>query len=363
MPRTIIHLDLDAFFCAVEEQRDPTLAGRPFAVGGKPETRGVIATCSYAARRFGVRSAMPSSRAVRLCPGLVLLSPRFDAYQAASRQVMARLHALTPWVEQLSIDEAFVDATELPEAGEVIARRLQATIRAELGLPCSLGVAANKLVAKIATDVGKAAVPRDGPPNAVRVVPPGEEAAFLAPLPVEALWGVGPKTAERLRESAITVIGDLARWPVRDLVLRFGRLGHELSCRARGIDSRPVAPHREAKSISKETTFARDVRDAALLREELRRLSRGVGTQLRRLGLRGATVQLKLRWPDFHTLTRQATLREATDQDEAIETLSVRLFAAVWLEGQPVRLLGVGISGLQPARPSKPAQLTLWEFP
>src|SRR5438477_4564669 len=162
MPRTIVHLDLDAFFCAVEEQRDPALAGRPFAVGGRPESRGVVSTCSYAARQFGLRSAMPMAQAVRLCPSLLVLPPRFPAYSAASRAVMARLHALTPLVEQISIDEAFLDVTALPEPGEAVARRLQAAIREELGLPCSLGVATNKLVAKIATDVGKAARRRGG---------------------------------------------------------------------------------------------------------------------------------------------------------------------------------------------------------
>jgi DNA polymerase-4 len=167
MVRKILHLDLDAFFCAVEEQRDPSLRGKPFAVGGRPDQRGVVASCSYAARQFGVRSAMPMSRAIKLCPDLIIVPSRYGAYQAASRQVMDQLHNLTPLVEQISIDEAFLDISDLPEPGEVVARNLQATINNELGLPCSLGVATNKLVAKIANNIGKASVKSDKPPNTI----------------------------------------------------------------------------------------------------------------------------------------------------------------------------------------------------
>jgi DNA polymerase IV len=304
---------------------------------------------------------MPTAQAVRLCPRLLMLPPRFAAYSAASRGVMAHLRALTPLVEQISIDEAFCDATALPGPGETVARRLQATIREELGLPCSLGVAANKLVAKIATDVGKGAVRSDGPPNAVQVVPPGEEAAFLAPLPVGALWGVGPKTAARLHELGIQAIGDLARWPEADLVQRFGKMGGELSWRARGIDDRPLVMHRAAKSVSKETTFAHDLRDESTLRAELESLAGGVGEQLRRGGLRGSTVKLKLRWPDFTTLSRQATLHRPTDRDDAITAASMRLFDAAWASGRAVRLLGVGVSGLEPAGVPRLCQLCLWD--
>ena len=179
--RWIIHLDLDAFFCAVEEQRDPSLVGKPFAVGGRPNERGVVASCSYAARQFGIRSAMPMARALKLCPELIIVGSRHRNYSEVSRQVMQRLRELTPLVEQISIDEAFLDVSELESAPEAIARRLQAGIQAELGLPCSLGLASNKLVAKIATDVGKIKARGAGPPNALTVVPPGEEAEFLAP--------------------------------------------------------------------------------------------------------------------------------------------------------------------------------------
>ena len=213
--RTIIHLDLDAFFCGVEEQRDPTLRGRPFAVGGRPEHRGVVASASYAARQFGVRSAIPMARAVRLCPDLVVVPPTFAAYRAVSHQVMERLYALTPLVEQLSIDEAFLDVTALGAPGVAVASRLQATIHTDLGLSCSLGIATNKLVAKIATDIGKGRVRSGMMPHAICVVPPGDEAAFLAPLPATALWGVGPKTAAKLAERGSTRLATSPRGPLR----------------------------------------------------------------------------------------------------------------------------------------------------
>jgi DNA polymerase-4 len=223
MPRTIIHVDLDAFYCSIEEQRDATLRGKPFAVGGQPDERGVVASCSYAARQFGVRSAMPMARARALCPQLVIVPTRHSVYRAASVQVMERLRSVTPLVEQLSIDEAFLDVTDVLRDGapllarqqpethaapvidtrifdaRVLAERLQGCIKDELGLSCSVGVASNKMVAKIATDYGKAAVQTGQSPGAICVVPPGDEAAFLAPLPVGALWGVGPKTQSSWR--------------------------------------------------------------------------------------------------------------------------------------------------------------------
>src|SRR5829696_6401004 len=259
--RTIIHLDLDAFFCAVEEQRDSSLRGRPFAVCGRPESRGVVASASYMARKFGVHSAMPMAQAMRLCPGLLVVPPNFAAYRAASQQVMERLHRLTSLVEQISIDEAFLDVTALGEPGETLAAQLQATIRDELALSCSLGVASNKLVAKVATDVGKSLVRSGKMPQAICVVLPGEEAVFLAPLPATALWGVGPKTAEKLADLGMHTIGDIAAWPAADLARRFGQQGEDLARRARGVDDRPIVTERAAKSISQETTFARDVTD------------------------------------------------------------------------------------------------------
>jgi len=357
MPRKILHLDLDAFFCAVEEQRDPSLRGKAFAVGGRPEQRGVVASCSYPARRYGVHSAMPMSRAVRLCPNLIIVPPNFTAYKAASRQVMACLHELTPLVEQLSIDEAFLDVSDLPESGERLARRLQARIRRELDLPCSLGVATNKLVAKIANNVGKEAIKRDGPPNAIQVVPPGQEAVFLAPLPSRALWGVGPKTAERLAGLGLLTIGDIARWPEADLGRRFGKNGYDLARHARGLDDRPVETTRETKSISQEVTFARDISEAQTLHHTLRQQAEQVGRRLRQAGLSGITVRLKIRWADFTTLTRQVTLSQPTDQDEEIYLQGLQLLEKVWRTDHPVRLIGVGVSGF-----GLPRQLGLWDM-
>jgi DNA polymerase-4 len=358
-PRTIIHLDLDAFFCAVEEQRDPSLRGKAFAVGGRPESRGVVASASYAARQFGVRSAIPMAQAVRRCADLLVVPPNFSAYRAASLQVMERLHTLTPLVEQISIDEAFLDVTALGEPGEVIAARLQATIRDALALSCSLGVASNKLVAKVATDVGKSLVRSGKMPQAICVVPPGEEGAFLAPLPTTALWGVGPKTAEKLAELGIHTIGDIAAWPAADLARRFGQHGEDLARRAQGIDDRPIVTERAAKSISQETTFARDVTDRALLEQTLREQAATVARKLRREDLMGTTVKLKIRWPDFTTPTRQLTLSQPTNEPEMIVEAALRLLHQIWTDGQPVRLIGVGISGLG----APPRQLSLWDAP
>jgi len=357
MPRTILHLDLDAFFCAVEELHDPSLVGKAFAVGGRPEERGVVASCSYAARSFGVRSAMPTSRALRLCPGLLVISHHRGNYAEMSEKVMQRLGDLSPLVEQISIDEAFVDLSDLREDPRSVARRLQKRINDELGLPCSVGVAGNKLVAKIATEVGKKTARKGRPPNAVTVVPPGGEAAFLDPLPADMLWGVGPKTAARLETYGIKTIGDIARRPEADLVRWFGENGRDLARRARGIDESPVVTEHEAKSVSQELTFARDVRDDRALANTLRELSAEVGRHLRKAGLAGVTVKLKLRWPDFTTLTRQITLPRSTDQDEEIYTTALALLGKVRAKGKAVRLIGVGVSGFKPPL----RQLGLWD--
>lgn len=357
MPRKILHLDLDAFFCAVEEQKNPSLVGKPFAVGGKPNERGVVSSCSYAARKFGVRSAMPMARALRLCPQLKVLSPRHGIYSQISRQVMALLLELTPLVEQISIDEAFIDFSGMPESGEMLARRIQETIHNRLGLPVSIGVASNKLVAKIANDAGKAAARGDSPPNAITVVPPGQEAEFLSPLPVLSLWGVGPKTAERLAGLGIHTIGQLARFPEHDLVRLFGKTGSDFIRRAQGIDDDPIATSHELKSISNEVTFARDVRDVKKLHSTLRELSESVGKRLRKEGLSGKTVKIKVRWPDFSTITRQESLQFSTNQDDQIYTVALELFDKVWQQGKAVRLIGVGVSGFE--SPSR--QLSFWE--
>jgi DNA polymerase-4 len=365
MSRTILHIDLDAFFCAVEETRNPELRGKAFAVGGRPEERGVVASCSYAARRMGVRSAMPMAKAIRLSPGLIIIPSRHRHYSDVSRQVMARLHDLTPLVEQISIDEAFLDISEHRNSPETTARALQARIRDELQLPCSIGIASNKLVAKIATEVGKSLALREikaqgevKPPNAVTVVPFGEEAAFLAPLPADILWGVGPKTSARLMELGIYTIGDIAKWPESELIRMFGENGRDLARHSKGIDDRPITTEHETKSISQEITFSKDVRDDAILQKTIREMSAEVGTQLRRNNLAGKTIKLKIRWPDFTTLTRQTTLDNPTDQDDQIEKTALELMKSVRKPNQAVRLIGVGVTGLgQPIR-----QLGLWDM-
>ena len=365
MARTILHIDLDAFFCAVEETHNPELRGKAFAVGGKPDERGVVSSCSYAARRMGVRSAMPMSQALRLSPGLIIVSPRHHLYSDVSRQVMKRLHDLTALVEQISIDEAFLDISDIRDEPEHLARALQARIRDELHLPCSIGIASNKLVAKIATEVGKALALQKikaqglaAPPNAVTIVPFGEEAKFLAPLPADMLWGVGPKTFARLNELGIHTIGDIAKWPENEMIRLFGENGRDLSRHAKGIDDRAIETERETKSISQEITFSRDVRDDKVLEKTVREQSTEVARQLRKNELAGSTVKLKIRWPDFTTLTRQTTFNHRTDEEEEIAKAALNLLKSVRKPNQAVRLIGVGVSGLgQPIR-----QLGLWDM-
>ncbi len=359
MARKIVHVDLDAFYCSVEELQRPELAGKAFAVGGHPESRGVVSSCSYAARMLGVRSAMPMRNALRLCPDLIVLPGNYAAYSRASHQVMERFEQWTGLVEPISIDEAFLDLSDLPEPGEELARRLQQDIREHTGLPCSLGVAANKLVAKIATDAGKHQHHAASPPCAITVVPAGEEETFLSPLPVEALWGVGKVTAEFFHQAGIFTIGDLARLDEGALVKQFGVMGHELYLRARGIDDRPVHTEYEAKSISQEVTFDRDQNRQEALEGTLRDLSEMVGRRLRKAGLAGNTVKLKLRWPDFSTITRQVTLAHPTDVGEEIYQTVLDLFRQNWSKGRAVRLLGVGVSRLQ--EPTR--QLEFWSEP
>jgi len=362
MPRTIVHLDLDAFFCAIEEQRDPSLRGKAFAVGGQPNQRGVVASCSYAARRHGVRSAMSMARAIALCPNLIMVSTRHSDYRAASRQVMEKLHALTPLVEQISIDEAFIDVTkvvrpEIPSrTGRAIGLYLQRLIDRELGLSCSIGVASNKLVAKIATDYGKSTVKTGNSPQAICVVEPGDEAAFLAPLPASALWGVGPKMEASLAAIGIHTIGQIAERSPEELARRFGRHGYDLSQHARGIDKRELVTVREAKSISSETTFRNDVQDWDVLLETLQEQAADVVRALQRHHFKATTVKIKLRWSDFTTPTRQLTLPTPTDREAVVVASATELLRQLWQSEQPVRLLGVGVSGLRVVQ-----QLSLWD--
>jgi DNA polymerase-4 len=356
MSRKILHLDLDAFFCAVEELHDPSLKGKPFAVGGRADQRGVVASCSYAARMHGVRSAMPMSRALQLCPDLIVVSSRHGNYSKESRKVM-KIIEITPLIERISIDEAFIDVTSLPEPMEEIARDLQQKVNNQCRLPVSIGGASNKLVAKIANDWGKSQKISSEPPNTITIIPPGEEAHFLAPLPLQSLWGVGPKTAEKLAGIGITSIGELAKTPDPTLEMLFGRFGPDLRRRAMGIDDRPIELEHETKSVSNEVTFAKDRKKKQELLQTLRSLSEQVGRRLRKESLAGSTIQVKLRWADFTTITRQTTLNSVTNLDQEIYQTAKTLFEENWPQGKPVRLIGVGVSNLgQPAH-----QLGLWD--
>jgi DNA polymerase-4 len=340
MPRKILHVDLDAFFCSVEEKLDPNLRGRAFIVGGTPDGRGVVASASYEARKFGIRSAMPTAQAIRRCPDLLIVRSSHGTYGEYSRLVMEILRDAAPVVEQISIDEAFLDVSDDPIPGEEIARRLQGEIMAQHDLPTSWGVASNKLVAKIATEIGK--------PRGLIVVPAGNEAEFLAPLPVNMLWGVGPKTQARLADLGVARIGDLAAMEPEHLVRAFGERGPELAARARGSDDSPVVAFHEPRSLSNETTFARDISDLSHLKQTLRSLSDEVGSRLREASLAGRTIRIKVRWADFKTLTRQVRLAQPTDQDGEIYGAALGLFEKVWESGRQVRLLGVGVSELGP---------------
>ncbi|MFN2275369.1 MAG: DNA polymerase IV [Anaerolineales bacterium] len=348
-PRTILHFDLDAFFCSVEVLLDPKLKGKAFVVGGSVESRGVVASASYEAREYGIHSAMPTAQAMRLAPHLLVISHRHGIYSEYSHKVMELVRESTPRVQQISIDEAFLDVSDERRPGRVIAAAFQEAIDQRFGLPTSWGVATNKLVAKIATEVGK--------PKGLIVVPPGTEEEFLAPLPVRMIPGVGPKMQEKLEARSIQLIGELARVDAPTMLRWFGNYGPELAAKARGEDDRPVDESHEPKSMSAERTFATDIADEAQLQRVLLRLSEEVGHRLRKAGLAGWTVKLKVRWPDFTTITRQIRLDQNTDDDGEIFTQANILFHDVWRPGKAVRLLGVGVSDLHtPIR-----QLSLFE--
>ena len=343
LPRAIIHLDLDAFYAAVEALEDPELAGKPVIVGARPEHRGVVASASYEARALGVHSAMPSSRALALCPDAIVVPPRHNLYRDYSRKVMAILREASPLVEQMSIDEAFLDVTRQVAAWEEaveVARGLQRRVREEVGLSASLGVATNKLLAKVASDQDK--------PGGLTVVRPGEEEAFLAPLSVRVLWGVGPVTAQKLARMGVTTVGDLARLAEERLQANFGQQGQAMARQARGIDSRPVVTEHEVKSVSQERTFSRDLANLEALEEQLRRMSEGVARRLTKSELAAGTVAIKLRYADFTTLTRQMSLAVPTDDEEVIYQAARNLLHGVWQQGRPVRLLGVAGRHLGP---------------
>jgi len=341
--RTIVHVDMDAFYAAVEQRDRPELRGQPVIVGARPGSRGVVSTASYEARRFGVHSAMPIGRAHRLCPQGVYLPVDHDKYAEVSRQIMAVLRELTPLVEPVSIDEAFLDVTasrRLFGDGARIGADIRRRVREAVSLTASVGVAANKFVAKVASDVGK--------PDGLIVVPPGEEAAFLAPLPVSRLWGVGRVTAEEMEALGLRTIGQIAGLPPGRLAPRFGAAGAAaLIALAHGRDERAVEPSSAPKSMGAEETFERDVADRERLRATLRAQAERVARELRADGYAAATVTLKVRFGDFSTITRARTGEPIQDG------LAIYRRAAALLDQlgaiRPVRLIGLSTSGLGPA--------------
>ncbi len=358
MERKIIHLDLDAFFCSVEELLDPSLKGKVFAVGGSPNGRGVITSASYAARQFGIRSAMPSREALKLLPDLIFVRSGFRQYGEYSKKVMDILRDTTPIVEPVSIDEAFLDVSDMSQPVSSIALDLQKRVMQETGLPCSLGCATNRLVAKMANDYGKKQVKSGRAPQKITVIEPGKEEEFLAPLDIQALWGVGPKTAAQLRQRGITTIGRLAALSELEIKTFFGRHGESMQRRAKGLDNTPVYPESgDPKSISNEITFHEDKDDEEELLIILRSLSEKVGSRLRKKELAGSVVQIKIRYSDFSTYTRQTSMGDCTNLDQDIYEEAGNLFLKHWSRGRPVRLLGVGVTNLD--KPHR--QLSLWE--
>lgn len=340
----VLHVDLDAFYASVEVLKDPSLRGKPVIVGGAGP-RGVVASASYEARRFGVRSAMPGVRARRLCPDGIFLPADFEAYRAHSNRFREVLRAHTPLVEPISMDEAFLDvggATTLFGAPAEIGAKIRREVEAEVGVTCSVGVAPTKFVAKLASDGCK--------PDGMLVVPAGEVMAFLEPLPVGRLWGVGEKTGEVLSRMAVRTIGDLGRTPVPILERLLGeQSARHLSSLARGIDERDVVPYEPPKSVGHEETFEHDLDDDEAILRELLALSRRVASRLRADGYRARTVTLKARLPTFTTLTRSRTLPDATDVGADLYRTVAELYGALPGARRRIRLLGVQAHGLVPA--------------
>jgi DNA polymerase-4 len=339
--RRILHVDMDAFYASIEQRDNPALRGKPVAVGGRPAGRGVVAAASYEARAFGVRSAIPMARAVRLCPSLVIVPPDFSRYRAASQQVFEIFRSVTPLVEPLSLDEAYLDVTENAwgeTLGQTVAMRLKAAIRDATGLTASAGVAPNKFLAKIASSWKK--------PDGLTVIAPERVEPFLQRLSVDALWGVGPVTAARLRERGIERLVDVRRVDAAVLRDAVGSQAEWLRRLAEGTDDRPVVPHREVKSSGTENTFASDLTDVSQIRSEVDTMARDGAGWLERQSLLCRTVTIKVRYADFTTITRSDTRDPATADEDGIAARAVALLDRTEAGRRPVRLLGVSVHNL-----------------
>jgi DNA polymerase-4 len=340
--RRILHIDMDAFYASVEQRDNPELKGKPVAVGGDPHRRGVVAAASYEARVFGVRSAIPMARAVRLCPHLVIVRPDFQKYRAASNQVFEIFRSVTPLVEPLSLDEAYLDVTENAwgeTLGKSVAQRLKAEIRRATGLTASAGVAPNKFLAKIASAWKK--------PDGLTVIAPERVEHFLQKLPVDALWGVGPVTAARLRERGIERLVDVRRVDEKTLREAVGSSAEWLRQLADGIDDREVEPNRETKSSGSEYTYSQDLTDILEIRQEIDEMARDAAAWLERTQLLCRTVTIKVRYSDFTTITRSHSRTPATRDAEDIAQRAVTLLDRTDAAGRPVRLLGVSVHNLE----------------
>jgi len=341
--RMIIHIDMDSFYASVEVREHPELAGQPVAVGGSASRRGVVAAANYAARKFGVRSAMPMATALRHCPQLVCLPVNMSLYVEVSKQIHAIFNRFTSEIEPLSLDEAFLDvraSEKLFGPAASIARQIKQVIQDECGLIASAGVAPNKFVAKIASDIDK--------PNGYVVVEAGHMQDFLDPLPISRIWGVGKVTEAKLHQLGFRTIRDLRVQPVETLVQRFGKWGEHIHRLANGLDQREVVPDARAKSISAENTFAEDISDEDALLANLMQLTEQVAARCRHHGFEAKTVNLKIRYHDFRTITRSKTLAVPSNQTEQIwQTAKQLLLQQSRTQADPVRLLGVGVSGFR----------------
>ncbi len=350
----ILHLDMDAFYASVEIRDNPRLAGLPVVVGGSPKGRGVIAAASYAARKFGVHSAMSSAQALRLCPNLIFIKPRMDHYAAVSKQIREIFESFTSLVEPLSLDEAFLDASGSEALfGDAIsiAQQIKQRIKSEVGVTASAGVAPNKFLAKLASDLQK--------PDGLVVVPPDAIEAFLDPLAIGRVWGVGKQTQKKMESLGVHTIGQLRALSAESLKTAFGLNGEHFWRLARGLDTRPVVPDREAKSISHETTFYIDIDDTEVLRAWLLELTDQVARRMRRYEIVGKTVQIKLRYSNFETITRARTLAEPTNLTDLLASVALQLFTENGQQlARGIRLLGMGVSHLST---NAARQLTLFD--
>ncbi len=348
--RRILHCDMDCFYAAVHTRDEPELRGRPVVVGGDPRGRGVVAAASYEARAYGIHSAMPAAQALRLCPQVVFLRPDFRRYRLESEKIFSIYRDFTPVMEPMSLDEAYLDVTDhLGDHGSAtaIAREIRRRVSSERNLTVSVGVGPNKLVAKIASDFDK--------PDGLTVVPPTEVEAFLAPLPVRRLHGIGPATEQALAELEVATVADLRALSLDRLLARFGSWGRTLWEAARGIDERPVQTHHRRKSLSAERTFPQDIRAIPPMEGILAELAREVATGLDKRHLAACRVTLKVRYSDFETITRSHTLAAPIASAEDISTCACQLLRRTEAARRPVRLLGVGAGALMPAALQQPS--------